>query len=283
MPKGPVDHCTRSHEGHVFATCGRVRASRRVCLVHHDHQRRRQSMPSMQPEYKSTIAAGERSAGHFAVTVPSYSASSASATSVSSPSASTLAPAARDLAPVLSTAISPASFYATKNPAPASSPLRYPTNATSRPPSPTLTEPTSPELGPASVGSAPPTDDQQPYNADFAEHAPQRTPLAQENTMVSNKFDSMQQFTSTHTDGKELKQEIVHECSGKFTGPMSAEEFLRRYVPCPPLNREKKQRRRPKISWNDVLTAKGEIAMYEPFVCCLFSRPSHLLARTPQY
>lgn len=58
---------------------------------------------------------------------------------------------------------------------------------------------------------------------------------------------------------------MLRECGGRFAGPMEPEEFLDRFLSRPKYP-DGKPRRRPDMSWNDVLEAKVK-EMYEPYVC----------------
>lgn len=135
--------------------------------------------------------------------------------------------------------------------------------APAEPPSPAksnTTERSSPKPAPIVPTSSP------------NEQSTRSTPLAQQNTMVSDKLDSTEQFSSTRATAERVRKGLVNECAGKFAGPMKVDGFLRRYVPEPP----QKAGEMPSVSWKSVLDARRESEMYQPFVRRLSLCLSHV-------
>lgn len=92
--------------------------------------------------------------------------------------------------------------------------------------------------------------------------------------MVSHELASVAPYTSTHNEFDPIKRDMVKEAAGRFIGPMHPEEFLRRYVPTPPPDKDGKERVRPPGPyWEGLSDAKVESDMYLPYVHIFLHSP----------
>ncbi|EIM87460.1 uncharacterized protein STEHIDRAFT_156427 [Stereum hirsutum FP-91666 SS1] len=136
------------------------------------------------------------------------------------------------------------------------------TAVSTEPPSPaksTTTEPSSPKRPPAIPSSS----------SSHQQQSARSTPLAQQNTMVSNKLDSTQRYSNAQTPVDVLQKGLAQECAGNFAGPVDIESFLDKYVPKPPPTAGD----RPDVGWGELAKSCSEKWMYGPFVRRFFLTP----------